>query len=159
MFRAIGLILTLFLSAPSTAANTEGFARGQLWECTTLHERASSNQRIQFLVSGTATMREVSRRPHFQNDKLVISVALADLNPDACPRASRFLHVAFTEQGLLECAPTLVAESQWLANPNAWKAATSARGNWLIRMQSNRGVVVGLTPSHFLVQLHRDRCE
>jgi hypothetical protein len=139
-------------------AETTAFGSGQLWECKTRHDTASPDERVQFLVTGVATNREVSRRLNFQNDDPVVSVALIDLDPKACAGARRFLHMAYSEEGLRACAPILVKNDSRLSSPNAWKSARDARGSWLIGMQSNKGVVIDLSPSKFLAMLRRQRC-
>lgn len=145
-------------SASWTFAETTAFENGQLWECTIQHDTAPPDERIQFLVTGVATKREVSRRLNFQNDDIVVSVALIDLDPMACTRAKSFLHMAYSEEGLRACAPVLVDQDNRLSSLNAWKSARNARGNWLIGMQSNKGVVIDLSPSRLLTTLRLTRC-
>jgi hypothetical protein len=159
--KKFGIWTTLVTSiwASCALAETATFESGQLWECTLQYKTASPDQRLQFLVTGIATQREVSRRPNFQNDERVISVALTDLDPMACPQAKRFLHMAYSEEGLLSCSPRLIEHDNRLASPNSWKAARDARGKWLIGMQSNKGVLVSLNPSRFLALVSKKRCQ
>ena len=140
-------------------SQTTKFEQGQLWECTSRHNTASSGQKLQFLVTGVTTQREVSRRSNFQNDNLVVSVAMVDLDEEACPQARSFLHMAYSEDGLLACSPKLMEQDNRLASPNSWKAARDARGKWLIGMQSNKGALISLNPSRFLALVSKRRCQ
>ena len=152
------MMLLTSIWASDALAEKVTFESGQLWECTLRHETASPDQRLQFLVTGVAKQREVSRRSNFQNDELVISVALIDLDPKVCAQAKRFLHMAYSENGLRACAPKLVHTDNRLSSPNAWKAARNARGSWLVGMQSNKGVMVSISPSRFLSLLKKKHC-
>jgi len=149
--------MLVVFSGSGVLAETTAFNTGELWQCTIQHDEAPPGEKIEFMVTGVATEREISRRLNFQNDKPVISVALIDRDPLACNSVRRFLHMAYSEEGLLACAPVLIEQGNQ-PSPSYLQSVRDARGNWLIRMQTGRGVVIGLNPSQFLGMLRRVRC-
>jgi len=157
---AVGLISSLFLPVLAVADSAEGisFTDGQLWECTAKSEVSHREERLQFVVTGTATKREISRRPNFQNEDVIVSVALTNLDPSACSKAKKFTHLAFEKEALDQCEPKLLGESDALISRRSWKELSDARGKWLIAKQKGKGVVIGLTPSDFLWVLTKRNC-
>lgn len=157
LFRPLILVGCVIATGPTDAQTSKMYSAGQLWTCTKAPGAADQSPGIRILVTGTAKSRDVSRRLNFQTDDIIVSVALLNDDPKACAAARQFQHLAFSETALNACAPRLM-NGQEDPDSLGWKAARDARGKWLIGMQRNKGVVIGLDPLSFISMVQRRRC-
>lgn len=158
ILHAVFTIFCLSSSAVADGKQSIKFRLGELWECTARYPEKAPKERLQFLVTGITTQREVSRRSNFQNDGIIVSVALADLDPDACTAVKSFFHIGFTSDALVLCEPEFVGKNDTLIAKRRWREAVRAREKWLIGMQKGKGVIVDLPPSRILKMVKQRRC-
>lgn len=144
---------------PNREITDSPFSIGEIWHCTNYDiSRAIAQQDLYFVVGKLDISNELSDRRNYQTDETIISVIVANSDPDVCRDAKFIDHIGFTESSLMKCEPELVETVSDFDDHPLSEAFASAYRRWRPDIGLQNGVIVDLSPSRFLYMLERDRC-